>query len=42
MISVVGQKLFEIVRMDEFIEEGIKTGRIMNMAALQATSKTIQ
>ncbi|XP_055830762.1 uncharacterized protein LOC129899766 [Solanum dulcamara] len=28
--------------MGEFIEEGIKTGRITNLAALQATSKAIQ
>jgi len=42
MISVVGQKFFEVVRMGEFIEEGIKTGRITNLAALQATSKAIQ
>ncbi|XP_055812085.1 uncharacterized protein LOC129882003 [Solanum dulcamara] len=42
MISVVGQKFFEVVRMAEFIEEGIKTGRITNLAALQATSKAIQ
>ncbi|KAH0716836.1 hypothetical protein KY290_013403 [Solanum tuberosum] len=42
MISVVGQKFFEVVRMGEFIEEGIKTRRITNLAALQATSKAIQ
>ncbi|KAG5589745.1 hypothetical protein H5410_040259 [Solanum commersonii] len=41
MISVVGQKFFEVVKMGELIEEGIKTGRITKLAALQATSKAI-
>ncbi|KAJ8562447.1 hypothetical protein K7X08_011738 [Anisodus acutangulus] len=42
MISVIGRSFFEVVRMGDFIEEGIKTGRIANLAALQATSEAIQ
>ncbi|XP_055830916.1 uncharacterized protein LOC129899948 [Solanum dulcamara] len=42
MISVVGKKFFQVIRMREFIEEGIKTGRITNLTALQATSRAIQ
>ncbi|KAJ8562448.1 hypothetical protein K7X08_011739 [Anisodus acutangulus] len=42
MISVIGRNFSEVVRMGDFIEEGIKTGRITNLAALQATSKAIQ
>ncbi|XP_059281345.1 uncharacterized protein LOC132035043 [Lycium ferocissimum] len=42
LISVIGQKFSEVIRMGDFIEEGIKTGRITNLAALQATSKAIQ
>ena len=42
MLSVIGQKFAEVIRMGDFIEEGIKTGRVTNLAALQATSKAIQ
>ncbi|KAJ8526239.1 hypothetical protein K7X08_028716 [Anisodus acutangulus] len=42
MISVIGRNFSEVVRMGDFIEEGIKIGRITNLAALQATSKAIQ
>ncbi|KAK4353236.1 hypothetical protein RND71_028754 [Anisodus tanguticus] len=42
LISVIGRSFSEVVRMGDFVEEGIKTGRITNLAALQATSKAIQ
>ncbi|XP_060190790.1 uncharacterized protein LOC132620095 [Lycium barbarum] len=42
MLSVIGQKFSKVIRMGDFIEEGIKTGRVTNLAALQATSKAIQ
>ncbi|KAJ8527706.1 hypothetical protein K7X08_015157 [Anisodus acutangulus] len=42
MISVVGRSFSEVIRMRDFIEEGIRTGRITNFVALQATSETIQ
>ncbi|KAK4372867.1 hypothetical protein RND71_008251 [Anisodus tanguticus] len=42
MISVIGRSFSEVVRMGDFMEEGIKTVRITNLAALQATSKAIQ
>ncbi|KAJ8566121.1 hypothetical protein K7X08_030598 [Anisodus acutangulus] len=42
MISVIGRSFSEVVRMGDFIEEGIKTGRIANLVALQAPSEAIQ
>ncbi|KAJ8531411.1 hypothetical protein K7X08_026845 [Anisodus acutangulus] len=42
MISVIGRSFSEVIRMRDFIEEGIRTGRITNFVALQATSETIQ
>ncbi|KAJ8570631.1 hypothetical protein K7X08_037603 [Anisodus acutangulus] len=42
MISVIGRNFSEVVRMGDFIEEGIKTGRITNLAKIAATSKAIQ
>ncbi|KAJ8556509.1 hypothetical protein K7X08_032261 [Anisodus acutangulus] len=42
MISVIGRSFSEVIRMGDFIEEGIRTGRITNFVALQATSETIQ
>ncbi|XP_060175420.1 uncharacterized protein LOC132606099 [Lycium barbarum] len=42
LISVIEQKFSEVIRMRDSIEEGIKTGRITNLAALLATNKAIQ
>lgn len=42
LISVVAQKFSEVVRIAEFVEEGIKMGRITNLVALQVTSKAMQ
>ncbi|XP_060178843.1 uncharacterized protein LOC132609024 [Lycium barbarum] len=42
LISGIGQKFSEVIRMGDFIEEGVKTRRITNLAALQATNKAIQ
>ncbi|XP_055803394.1 uncharacterized protein LOC129872427 [Solanum dulcamara] len=42
MMSMMGQKFAELVKMGDFIEEGIKSGKIQSMAALQAASKAIQ
>ncbi|XP_075076785.1 uncharacterized protein LOC142163401 [Nicotiana tabacum] len=42
LISMLGQKFSEVVRMGDVIEEGLKSGKITNLAALQATSKEIQ
>ncbi|XP_060202773.1 uncharacterized protein LOC132631196 [Lycium barbarum] len=39
LISVIGQRFSKVIRMGDFIEEGIKTGRVINLAALQATNK---
>ncbi|XP_070004823.1 uncharacterized protein [Nicotiana sylvestris] len=42
LISMLGKKFSEVVRMGDIIEEGLKSGKITNLAALQATSKAIQ
>ncbi|XP_060182369.1 uncharacterized protein LOC132612039 [Lycium barbarum] len=42
LLSVIRQKFSEVIRMGDFIEDGIKKGRVTNLAALQSTSKTIQ
>ncbi|KAJ8526532.1 hypothetical protein K7X08_029009 [Anisodus acutangulus] len=42
MISVIGRGFSEVIRMGDFIEEGIRTERITNFVVLQATSETIQ
>ncbi|KAM3323731.1 hypothetical protein P3S67_004882 [Capsicum chacoense] len=42
MMSIIGQKCAELVEMGDFIEEGIKLGKIQSMATLQVTSKAIQ
>ncbi|XP_055800977.1 uncharacterized protein LOC129870276 [Solanum dulcamara] len=42
MMLMMGQKFAELVKMGDFIEEGIKSGKIQSMAALQAASKDIQ
>ncbi|KAJ8574068.1 hypothetical protein K7X08_010579 [Anisodus acutangulus] len=38
MISVIGRSFSEVIRMGDFIEEGIRTGRITNFVALQVTT----
>ncbi|XP_060185092.1 uncharacterized protein LOC132614615 [Lycium barbarum] len=38
MIGMMGQKFTEVVRMGEAIEEGIKSGKIQDLTALQAAS----
>nr|XP_033514432.1 uncharacterized protein LOC117279083 [Nicotiana tomentosiformis] len=42
IMGMMGQKFLELVKMGYFLEEGIKSGKIHSMAALQATSKEIQ
>ncbi|XP_075110577.1 uncharacterized protein LOC142181560 [Nicotiana tabacum] len=42
LISMLGQKFSEVVRMRDVIEEGLKSRKITNLAALQAMSKAIQ
>ncbi|XP_055803488.1 uncharacterized protein LOC129872554 [Solanum dulcamara] len=42
MMSMMVQKFAELVKMGDFIEEGIKSGKIQSMAAFQAASKAIQ
>lgn len=42
MISMMGQNFTEVARMGEALEEGIKLGKIQDLTALQAASKTIQ
>ncbi|XP_060190465.1 uncharacterized protein LOC132619638 [Lycium barbarum] len=40
LISVIGQKYSEVIKMGDFIEEGIKIGKVTNLAALQEISKS--
>ncbi|XP_070039412.1 uncharacterized protein [Nicotiana tomentosiformis] len=42
MMGMMGQKFPELVKMGDFLEEGIKSGKVQSMAALQATNKAIQ
>ncbi|KAG5616507.1 hypothetical protein H5410_016331 [Solanum commersonii] len=42
MMSMMGQKFTELVKMGDFIEEGVKSGKIQSMVALQAASRAIQ
>jgi len=42
MMGMMGQKLPELVNMGDDLEEGIKSGKVQSMTALQATSKAIQ
>ncbi|XP_070057318.1 uncharacterized protein [Nicotiana tomentosiformis] len=42
MMGMIGQKFPELVKMGDFLEEGIKSSKIQSMAALQAASKAIQ
>ncbi|XP_060198907.1 uncharacterized protein LOC132627530 [Lycium barbarum] len=42
MIGMMGQKFTEVVRMGEALEEGIKSGKIQDLIALQAMNKAIQ
>lgn len=41
MMGMMGQKFPELVKMGDFQEEGIKSGKIQPVATLQATSKAI-
>nr|XP_009587084.1 uncharacterized protein LOC104084833 [Nicotiana tomentosiformis] len=42
MMGMMGQKFPELVQKGDFLEEGIKFGKVQSMAALQAVSKAIQ
>ncbi|XP_049406297.1 uncharacterized protein LOC125869949 [Solanum stenotomum] len=42
MMSMMGQKFVELVKMGDFIEEGVKSGKIQSMVSLQAASRAIQ
>ncbi|XP_060212073.1 uncharacterized protein LOC132639649 [Lycium barbarum] len=42
MMGSMGQKFAYLVKMGDFLEEGIKSGKIQSMVALQDTSKAIQ
>ncbi|XP_070034997.1 uncharacterized protein [Nicotiana tomentosiformis] len=42
MMGIMGQRFPELVKMGDFFEEGIKSGNVLSMAALQAASKAIQ
>ncbi|KAH0765052.1 hypothetical protein KY285_000923 [Solanum tuberosum] len=42
MMSIMGQKFAKLVKMVEFIEEGVKCGKIQSMFALQVASRAIQ
>ncbi|XP_015169313.1 uncharacterized protein [Solanum tuberosum] len=42
MMSMMGQKFAELIKMGDFIEEGVKSGKIQSMVALQAASRAIQ
>ncbi|XP_070032017.1 uncharacterized protein [Nicotiana tomentosiformis] len=41
MMGMMGQKFPELVKMGDFLEEGIKSDKVQSMAALQAASKAI-
>ncbi|KAG5620260.1 hypothetical protein H5410_005478 [Solanum commersonii] len=42
MMSMMGQKFAELVKMGDFMEEGVKSGKIQSVVALQAASRAIQ
>nr|XP_009603846.1 uncharacterized protein LOC104098741 [Nicotiana tomentosiformis] len=42
MMGMMGQKFHELVKMGDFLEEGIKYSKVQSMAALQVASKAIQ
>ncbi|XP_060192680.1 uncharacterized protein LOC132622155 [Lycium barbarum] len=42
MMGSMGQKFADLVKMGDFLGEGIKSGKIQSMAALQAASKATQ
>ncbi|XP_009622693.1 uncharacterized protein [Nicotiana tomentosiformis] len=42
MMGMMGQKFPELVKMGDFLEEGIKSGKVQSMATSQAASKAIQ
>ncbi|KAM3249945.1 hypothetical protein P3L10_011715 [Capsicum annuum] len=41
LLPVLGKPFIEVLKMGEMIEEGIKTGRIVSLAALKATTQVI-
>ncbi|XP_070046813.1 uncharacterized protein [Nicotiana tomentosiformis] len=41
MMGMMGQKFPELVKMGDFLEEGIKFGKVQSMETLQAASKAI-
>ncbi|XP_070035972.1 uncharacterized protein [Nicotiana tomentosiformis] len=41
-MGMMGQKFPKLVKMGDFLEEGIKSGKVQSMDALQAASKAIQ
>ncbi|XP_070019778.1 uncharacterized protein [Nicotiana sylvestris] len=42
LMLIEGQKFFDIIKLGERIEEGIKNGMVTNLEALQATNKALQ
>jgi len=42
MMSMMGQKFAELVKMGDFIEEGVKFRKLQSMVAWQAVSRAIQ
>ncbi|XP_075101662.1 uncharacterized protein LOC142177100 [Nicotiana tabacum] len=42
MIGMMWQKFLKLVKMGDFLEEGIKFGKVQSMAAIQEASKAIQ
>ncbi|XP_070032031.1 uncharacterized protein [Nicotiana tomentosiformis] len=42
IMCMIGKKFPELVKMGDFLEEGIKSSKVQSMAALQEASKVIQ
>uniref|UniRef100_A0A1S3XAC6 Uncharacterized protein n=1 Tax=Nicotiana tabacum TaxID=4097 RepID=A0A1S3XAC6_TOBAC len=42
MMGMMGQKFPELVKMGDFLEKSIKSGKVQSMAVLQVASKSIQ
>nr|XP_033516253.1 uncharacterized protein LOC117280636 [Nicotiana tomentosiformis] len=42
IMGMMGQKFHELVKIGDFLEEGIKSGKVQSMSVLQAASKAIQ
>ncbi|XP_070050623.1 uncharacterized protein [Nicotiana tomentosiformis] len=42
MLGMMGLKFLKLVKMGDFLEEGIQSGKVQSMAALQVASKAIQ